>query len=215
MSEFIVGIPLYSGVDLLDVVSAQEPFSFVETVSDHKMTTYLIAESTEPVETSPGGLRVIPDKSFQEIDEVDILWVPGGKPASIEATLQDNTLLNYIKTLSQKSSWITSVCTGSLLLAKAGLLNGYEATTHWKFMPCLRKFPEVKIPEGYNRFVKDGNRITGGGISSGIEEALEIITIVISEDVANSVREILEYYPQISEDLPPTQEQCEISTGLC
>ncbi|NEQ38595.1 MAG: DJ-1/PfpI family protein [Okeania sp. SIO3I5] len=224
MTELIVGIPLFSGVDLLDVVSAQEPFSFVEQVSagQHKMTTYLIAQSIELVETSPGGLRVMPDKTFQEINEVDILWIPGGGPVSIETALQDNILLdyiqklgNYIEQFSKKSSLITSVCTGSLLLAKAGLLNGYKATTHWQFIPCLREFPEVEILEEYNRFVTDCNRITGGGISSGIEEALEIIRIVISDDVSQKVREILEYYPKISEDIPPTENTCNICTGSC
>ncbi|NEO53792.1 MAG: DJ-1/PfpI family protein [Okeania sp. SIO3B5] len=215
--KYTVGIPLYEGVGLLDVMGALEPFSLVEDVSDHTMTTYLIAESTELVEFASANVQVKPHKSFQEIDKVDILFVPGSGPEPTAAALKNDTLLEYIKTLSTTSTWITSVCSGSLLLAKLGLLDGFEATTHWEFMPCLREFPEVKIRDGYHRVVRDGNRITGGGISSSIEEALEIITIVTSEDVAKGVREILEYYPQISQAIPPTQDYCKIDdeTLLC
>jgi cyclohexyl-isocyanide hydratase len=81
------------------------------------------------------------------------------------------------------------------LLAAAGLLNGYKATTHWAFIPCLKRFPEVQVVEGYPRYFVDRNRITGGGISSGLDEALRLVEMLTSTKMAEQIQRITQYYP--------------------
>jgi transcriptional regulator GlxA family with amidase domain len=103
-------------------------------------------------------------------------------------------LLSRVYTLN----WVSTIrgeVQGALLLAAAGLLDGYEATTHWAFIPCLKEFPQVKVVEGYPRFVVDRNRITGGGISSGLDEALKLVELLSSYQVAQSVQQATQYYP--------------------
>ena len=89
-----------------------------------------------------------PHKKFRDFSTLDVLWVPGGEPAALKALMDDprHTYLNFLCTVSDKARFVTSVCEGALLLAKAGLLDGYEATTHWAFIPCLKK-----ISQGQNR----------------------------------------------------------------
>jgi cyclohexyl-isocyanide hydratase len=82
-----------------------------------------------------------------------------------------------------------------MLLAAAGLLDGYEATTHWAFIACLQAYPDVKVVEGFPRFVVDRNRVTGGGISSGLDEALKIVELLESYEVAQQVQQLTQYYP--------------------
>jgi transcriptional regulator GlxA family with amidase domain len=81
------------------------------------------------------------------------------------------------------------------LLAAAGLLDGYEATTHWAFIPCLKQFPKIKVVEGYPRFVLDRNRLTGGGISSGLDEALKLVELLAGYETAQRVQRTTQYYP--------------------
>lgn len=101
--------------------------------------------------------------------------------------------LSFLRTVSDKARFVTSVCEGALLLAKAGLLDGYEATTHWAFIPCLKKYPKVKIVEGCPRFVVDRNRVTGGGISSGLDEAFKLVELLSSYQVAQEVQRVTQY----------------------
>jgi transcriptional regulator GlxA family with amidase domain len=106
----------------------------------------------------------------------------------------------------QGASYVCSVCEGALLLAAAGLLDGYEATTHWAFTACLtERFPKVKVAPGHPRFWLDRNRLTGGGISSGLDEALELIRILKGKDVAQLVQQTTQYYPEppVQSEIPP------------
>jgi cyclohexyl-isocyanide hydratase len=104
------------------------------------------------------------------------------------------TYLDFLITRSANARYVTSVCEGALLLAQAGLLDGYLATTHW-FIPCLKQFRHVKVAEGYPRFVVDRNRVTGGGISSGLDEALKMVELLAGYDVAQKVQQFTQYYP--------------------
>lgn len=98
-----------------------------------------------------------------------------------------------------------------MLLTHAGLLDGYEATTHWGMVPCLRTFKEVKVAPDFPRFVVDRNRITGGGVSSGLDESLEIIRLICGEDVATQVQVVVQYFPKPPvEGKIPTGGKCDI-----
>jgi transcriptional regulator GlxA family with amidase domain len=136
-----------------------------------------------------------PHKKFRDFSTLDVLWVPGEDPAALKALMNDpgRTYLNFLRTVSDKARFVTSVCEGALLLAKAGLLDGYEATTHWAFIPCLKKYTKVKIVEGCPRFVVDRNRVTGGGISSGLDEAFKLVELLSSYQVAQEVQRVTQY----------------------
>ncbi len=97
-----------------------------------------------------------------------------------------------------------------MLLASAGLLDGYEATTHWAFIPCLKKFPKISVAEGYPRFVVDRNRVTGGGISSGLDEALELVARISSYEIAEQVQLVTQYFPR-----PPINGRITNSNTKC
>jgi transcriptional regulator GlxA family with amidase domain len=104
------------------------------------------------------------------------------------------------------------VCEGALLLARCGLLDGYQATTHWAFAQCLRKFPRIDVVSDNPRFVVSGNRLTGGGISSGLDEALKLIELLFDEATAIDVQQTTQYYPRppVFSTIPPAPA-CPIS----
>lgn len=108
--------------------------------------------------------------------------------------------------------WVCSVCEGALLLGRAGLLRNHAATTHWAFVECLKRFPEVDVDTAHQRFVVSGNRLTGGGISSGLDESLKLISLLFGDDVAKDVQATTQYYPQpsVMGELPATAPPCRI-----
>ncbi|MEI9887213.1 MAG: DJ-1/PfpI family protein [Rhizomicrobium sp.] len=197
-----VVIPIYEGFDVLDVTGAYEMFRWAG------FTNILAAENTGLV-TGNGGLTVRVDTSFAAAGRSDILWVPGGSPDAIAAMQKSKCYQDFLIRQAATVKYVTSVCNGALLLAQAGLLNGYTATTHWAFLPCFARFPEVKVAPGNPRFVVDRNRITGGGISSSLDEALEIVKITAGEAKAISVQRTTQYYPD-----PPVHSQIPVATNL-
>jgi transcriptional regulator GlxA family with amidase domain len=124
--------------------------------------------------------------------------VPGGDPAALKRLMTDERrrYLDFLVRQSKAARIVASVCEGALLLAAAGLLDGYRATTHWAFVPCLKRFSNVRVVRGHPRFVVDGNRLTGGGISSGLDEALALIEMLAGAEVAQSVQQTTQYYPR-------------------
>ena len=199
----IIGIPVYEGVDALDVVGPFEMFHWagydVRLVAE---TPGLIATFTGPV------LQVT--CSFADAEDFDVLWTPGGNPDALADLMEDprRVYLDFLIRQARTATWVTSVCEGALLLAAAGLLDGYEATTHWAFIPCLRRrFPAVKVAKGHPRFVVDRNRITGGGISSGLDEALGIIQLISGTAAAEQVQATTQYFPD-----PPVCGSMEVAT---
>jgi transcriptional regulator GlxA family with amidase domain len=166
----IIGIPVYEGVDLLDVTGPHEILEWMKD-SDPSVEVRVIAECAGDVSTRAGGFTFKAPWSFADVPRLDVLWVPGGDPDALKALMTDpdRTYLDYLIAVSAGARYVASVCEGALLLAAAGLLDGYEATTHWAFIPCLRRFPKIKVVEGHPRFVVDRNRVTGGGISSGLQ----------------------------------------------
>ena len=136
------------------------------------------------------GLTFTDLRRLSEIDGCDMIMIPGG-PGQSEAML-DPEFMAQVKRLGEGARYITSVCTGSLILAAAGLLNGKRAGSHWAFREMLSAFGA--IPDA-SRVVRDGNRITGGGVTAGIDIALTIVSEVAGEDIARQIQLMIEYAP--------------------
>lgn len=198
--NFNIMIPIYEGVDLMDVAAPWELFTWLNNFWTEKtVSVTLVAECTDPVTTRDNKLVLTPTASFDEWvkdpGQANLLWVPGGDPNALQAMMKGGPYLDFITQQSENADWVTSVCEGAMLLAAAGLLNGYMATTHWAFIPCFQAFPEIKVAAGNPRFVVDRNRVTGGGISSGLDEALGIIQLIAGTGIAQQVQLQTQYYP--------------------
>ncbi len=195
---FNIVIPIYEGVDLMDVAAPYEIFNWMGEYWKEKAVTVELVAATASVIKTRDRLKLTPDKTFDDFQNLQahLLWVPGGDPEKLRELMDDSGYLNFLKKQSGAASYVTSVCEGALLLASAGLLDGYAATTHWAFIPCLKAFPKIKVADGYPRYVVDRNRVTGGGISSGLDEALELVARVSSYDIAKQVQLVTQYFPQ-------------------
>ena len=150
---------------------------------------------------SLGHVKIIPDYMYLDYPDnfsFDVLFVPGALMPELPLYMEhdeQNPFLNLLTKASVDVQYVTSVCTGGLLLAAAGLLDGYRATSHWAYKDILKNFPEVNIADGYPRYVIDSNRVTGGGISSGIDEAFALAAILRGEDMAKQVQLTIQYAP--------------------
>jgi cyclohexyl-isocyanide hydratase len=184
-----VGMLIFPGLTQLDLTGPFEVFSRLPGLE-----VLLISETIKPVR-SDHGLMLTPDRSFEKCPQLDILFVPGGN--GIYEAIQNKKLIQFLQKQARLAEYVTSVCTGSLILAAAGLLNGYQATTHWLSLNLLRLF-EVKVIE--QRIVVDRNRITGGGVTSGIDFGLFVAAKLFGEKEAKEVQLMMEYDP-----LPPFQ----------
>lgn len=191
----IIGIPIYDKVDLLDVAAPREMF-YVMKESVPEVEVILLSAGGGAVTTRDGTV-IKAEMAFAEAPRLDVIWVPGGDPSALTALMNDpeRVYLDFLVACSDHACYTASVCEGALLLAAAGLLDGYEATTHWAFIPCLKEYPAVRVVEGYPRFVVDRNRVTGGGISSGLDEALKLIELLSDYSVAQEVQRFTQYYP--------------------
>lgn len=140
--------------------------------------------------TAGSGLKIMPDHDFQTAPQADILLVPGG--SGVNALLNDAAAIDYIRRAAAEAAYVTSVCTGSLLLGAAGLLKGKRATTHWASHHFLESFGAVAVRQ---RVVIDGNVITGGGVTAGVDFAFAVVDEVRGRDVAALTMLALEYDP--------------------
>jgi cyclohexyl-isocyanide hydratase len=193
-----VGIPLYPTFDSLDVLGPFQTFTFAE------MDCYLVAESGEPV-TSFEGVSILPSATFdkcwpplEKCPQLDVLFVPGG--SETVKVLQKghpgkNAYLDFLIGQAAGAQLVCSVCTGALLLAGARLLDGHTVTTHWAFKDVLALFP-CKVVGDYRRYVQSGNRITGAGISSGLDLALYIVSVLYGVRTARRGQLSMQYNPQ-------------------
>jgi cyclohexyl-isocyanide hydratase len=177
---FTVGIVLYPGFDILDVAGPHEVFGFFDgAVIGRTVKVATVAQTKAALPTS-GVLRVLPEYDFGDCPPIDLLFVPGGGDG-LDKAIGDAALLAFLRKAAKHARYVAGVCTGGLLLGAAGLLDGYQATTHWGFIDCLKLFPKVKVVNGCPRWVRDGNRITGGGISSSIDESLFLLDTLVSD----------------------------------
>jgi cyclohexyl-isocyanide hydratase len=146
-------------------------------------------KSMDPVPTD-AGFSLLPTATFAEIEAADILCVPGG--IACVDMMEDDETLAWVRHIGEKADWVTSVCTGSLILGAAGLLNGYRAACHWAWRDHLRLFGAEPVAE---RVVFDRNRVTGGGVTAGIDFAFALTAAVRGEDHARLIQLALEYDP--------------------
>jgi transcriptional regulator GlxA family with amidase domain len=189
----IIGIPVYQGVNLLDVAGPYEMFNWIP---ENKPDTVIVSEQGCPV-TTMNNVTLQAQASFANLPALDILWVPGGGTDALSRIMQepDGPYLSYLKQVAADARWVCSVCEGAMLLAQAGLLDGHKATTHWAFVNCLKTFAAIEVDETNPRFVQSGNRLTGGGISSGLDESLKLIELVFGADAALDVQRTTQYFP--------------------
>ncbi|MCX7380429.1 MAG: DJ-1/PfpI family protein [Alphaproteobacteria bacterium] len=174
-------------------------FTALDMVGPHYMltnlmgaTTKIVAASRAPVK-SDTGLAFVPDATFEDItDAPDIFCVPGGTSGTL-AAIEDVATLRFVKHIGGAAKIVTSVCTGSLILGAAGLLDGYRATSHWVTRPLLPIFGAIPT-EG--RVVRDRNRITGGGVTAGIDFGLSLVGQLRDRTYAESVQLLAEYAPE-------------------
>ena len=195
----IIGMPVYQGVDLLDVAGPHEIFKWMSL----PVEVELVAEKAGDI-TTRDGFTFKAGKSFANASKFDVLWVPGGAPEALKRELKKpSKYLAFLKTHAN-ARYICSVCEGGVLLAASGLADGHLMTTHWAFVPCLGKY-KVKVAEGFPRFVLDGNRLTGGGISSGLDEAFKLVELLAGYEEAQSIQQTTQYYPNppVASELTP------------
>jgi len=190
-----LGIPVYEGVNLLDVAGPYEMFKWVD--SKKGLESIIVSADGRPV-TTMNGVRFEAHASFAATPALDVLWVPGGDPKALGAIMSDpaSAYLAYLCKVAPGAKWVCSVCEGALLLARAGLLKDHKATTHWAFVRCLEKFPAIDVDKTHARFIVSGNRLTGGGISSGLDEALKLISLLFDEATAEGVQVATQYFPK-------------------
>ena len=198
-----VGIVLFDDIEVLDFCGPFEVFSATRLNEDKRRAepspfeVSLIAETLAHV-TTTGGMRVMPHYSFENCPPIDILVVPGGWGTRKE--LNNPAMLEWLRKQAAEVETLTSVCTGSMLLGFAGLLDGLHATTHWRSLDWMRdSFPEV-IVEYEQHVVSDGRVLTSAGISAGIDMALKVVARYHGEDIARATAAHMEYpFPSSNE----------------
>jgi cyclohexyl-isocyanide hydratase len=179
-----IGFLVFPGMTQLDFTGPYEVFSRLpETV------LHIIARTGEPVR-SDRGLTLLPTVTDADCPPLDVIMVPGG-PGQ-QALMDDQTVLDFLRQQSQQARYLTSVCTGALVLGAAGLLRGYRATTHWLSLPLLEVFGAIAVDE---RVVVDRNRVTGGGITAGIDFGLRLAAILRGDALAQQIQLQMEYNP--------------------
>jgi cyclohexyl-isocyanide hydratase len=189
--SFKVGFPLYAGFDSLDVLGPFQTYTFAG------MDRYLVAPDLKLV-TSFEGVSIQPTATFDNCPQLDVLFVPGGSdPVSVLLAGHPcaNPYLDFLIRQAAGAKLVCSVCTGALLLAGAGLLDGHIVTTHWAYKEVLRLFP-CHVVDDYRRYVQSENRITGAGISSGLDLAMYIVALLYGVGVARQGQLAMQYHPQ-------------------
>jgi putative intracellular protease/amidase len=181
-----IAIPLYDGFTALDAVG---PYEILARLPGAEVV--FAATRPGPVRTELGSLALTADRPLSEVTAPDILLVPGG-PGTVEA-LADQALLDWLRTAAAATTWTASVCSGSLLLAAAGLLNGRRATSHWIALDHLAGMGAIPSNE---RVVFDGKYATAAGVSAGIDLALHLAGRIAGDEIAQAIQLVVEYDPQ-------------------
>jgi len=182
---FQAGLLLFPDITQLDLTG---PYEVLIKFPDTKV--HLIWKSLEPV-TAGGGMRIMPTTTFSDCPQLDLICVPGG--AGMNPLLNDAETIAFIRRQARGARYVTSVCTGALVLGAAGLLKGKRATTHWMSREMLAAFGATPVAD---RVVVDGNVITGAGVTAGIDFALAVAGEIFGPEVARSIQLGIEYDPK-------------------
>ncbi|MDQ1235696.1 transcriptional regulator GlxA family with amidase domain [Paenibacillus sp. SORGH_AS306] len=184
--RYQVGILLFDEVEVMDFAGPFEVFSLAETVDKQKLfQVHTISPDGELI-SARNGLKVQPDYAIQDMPAMDILIIPGGYGAE-EIIIHDPVIIKWIQTQAQQVKLLASICTGALVLAEAGMLQGLEATTHWMDLDRLQQdYPDVIVKSGV-KFVDQGSIMTSAGISAGIHLALHIVSEWVNIDCARTI----------------------------
>jgi cyclohexyl-isocyanide hydratase len=180
-----IGILLYPNVTQLDATGPAQVLCRVPGAKLH-----MIWKTCDPVPTD-AGFSIVPTTSFADCPQLDVICVPGGG-GQVEL-MTDPETLNFLRKQAAGARYVTSVCTGSLVLGAAGLLKGYRSACHWAWLDMLKDFGAIPVAE---RVVRDRNRISGGGVTAGIDFGLTVAAELAGEEVAKSIQLVLEYDPQ-------------------
>jgi cyclohexyl-isocyanide hydratase len=184
-APFHIGFLLYPDLTQLDLTG---PAQFLSRAPGAKV--HYIWKEIRPI-PSDAGLALMPTTTFKDCPQLDMICIPGG--AGQVALMSDEETLSFLRTQAVKAKYVTSVCTGALVLGAAGLITGYKSTCHWMWHDMLAAFGAIPVKA---RVVKDRNRISGGGVTAGIDFALTVIAEEWGDEVAKSIQLFLEYDPQ-------------------
>lgn len=181
-----IAVVLFEGFTSLDAIGPYETLQHLPGAE-----TVFVAARTGPVRNDSGSLAIVADRTFEDVPRPDIVVVPGGPDMTPQTN--DTVLLDWLRAADRESTWTTSVCTGSLILAAAGLLTGRRATSHWLALEQLRESGAEPTGE---RVVVDGKYVTAAGVSSGIDMGLTLVGRIAGDRRAQSIQLLLEYDPQ-------------------
>jgi transcriptional regulator GlxA family with amidase domain len=186
-----LGILLFDDLEELDAIGPWEVFTSAAALrGDARVIT--LAERDGLVRCAK-GLRIQPDHRLADAPELDVLLVPGGQGTRRE--VDNPALIGWLRGAASRARWVTSVCTGALLLCEAGVCAGRRVTTHWAFIETLRKrYPDTEVLS-HRRYVRDGQLVTAAGISAGIDMALWLVGQVWDVETARQTQRAMEYDP--------------------
>lgn len=185
-----IAILIFQKLTVLDAIG---PYEVLRNVPGWDVT--FVAPEAGEVRADSGRLGLIADKSIDEVDSADMLVVPGGE--GNRPLLRDEEVLEWVRAIDATSTWTTSVCTGSLVLGAAGLLEGKRATSHWAY---LEKLADYGAAPTSDRVVFDGKVCTAAGVSSGIDMALELVSREVAPEASQAIQLAIEYDPQPPHD---------------
>jgi cyclohexyl-isocyanide hydratase len=180
----IIGMLIFPQLTQLDMTGPYEVLARLPNT-----TVHLVAHTLEPV-TTDRGMRIVPTVTFADCPQLDVIMVPGG-PGQ-QQLMDDPVVLEFLQRQARSARYVTSVCTGSLVLGAAGLLKGRRATSHWAAVDHLAALGATPVRE---HVVVDGNIVTGAGVTSGIDFALKLAAILENEEVARQIQLQIEYDP--------------------
>ncbi len=186
------GIVIFDQAEELDFVGPWEVFTAAANMdSGNGDRVVTIAERPDPIRCNK-GLRVLPDHTFADAPPLDVVLVPGGQGTRRE--VENPILIEWLRRVGARCTWVTSVCTGALLLHEAGFARGRRVTTHWAFVETLRARGDITVL-ARTRYVRDGNVVTSAGVSAGIDMALWLVGQIRGEEFARNVQRYIEYDP--------------------
>jgi transcriptional regulator GlxA family with amidase domain len=190
-----VAILLFDDVEVLDFAGPFEVFSVASELNDYKPFRVMTVAAEKRVVVAKNGLSVNPEHAVNACPNAEIVIIPGG--IGSKQVIQDERIIAWVQKAAQEAEFVLSVCTGSRILAKAGLLDGKPATSHHEAFENLRELaPQVDWQEGdwrETRFIDNGNIITAGGISAGIDMSLYVVSKLLGRDKARATADYMEY----------------------